>query len=873
MAGTILSGQFLVAFVLGALLIVFYAKDKFNAPNEHREILGSFAQILQYVPAIESHYRRGLILYVLLLLCFYTILSFAGPTTFFQNASNALGASPLQMGLSYTRSDVWPIVVATVLIAISAASDNSAIGRIEYFIRGLGYKRAYIPDAVERLAQRLWDLDPGEWAGYLERVPSKRSVEETQRLQRSVEDRKKLWANSRLLDGRGFKEFSPENFKQWESSWNADTDKLRSAQAIIVFLTLKRILTGDRVLSNPGEHRLAKQQENQTILAHLEKEFSSLQTLTEFAIFQSPQQQQPASQISTGQGGPSQQSSGDPAAAEQSKPTVRQFLWEASLFLAVLLTKAARQPDDLAKDLKNLGLPSVDLRHKPGRYVFHLLVATWTAIGAIAGIGLIQLMPLINPQWRPKPDDTVMSQFEVAAVPALCGALSCYIAFRAVDYLRHRSLMDMEWREGAEGYMRVGVAAAAVASVISLLTVNAFLSIVSNGLWQDPVGFVTQWSLQFLTAAMTVAFTLHYYRAAAEWQVEGPTAAKSPGKTTLGLRVRLASENLAIWSHVATAIVITAATTWIMHVHLVTSAPAARYDAAWTQFGQVRHSILESMDRRRSGGAKQTDPAISSTSNNGNNDNGVVSKLSGMLGNIGNQVKSLTVIVGCEKSDCRKDIIKQRVRQARKDIGEFCKVASALFDPGEGSPAAFCNLPSGLQQRDEWAASLIQRMASLDESLYHFARFYRADVRDIYIWDSWPSQVASSSSNVASSTRKEGNANQFPHNNDPWWQMLHAALIVIPITLAFGIGTQVSRRWWLEEGDADVVRLLEDAQNWTDPPENRQQDFRGLTRIEALHYPQQFESARHPLLKSIPADGGQSSAPNPGGEGPAAAGA
>src|SRR6266480_7929928 len=74
----------LVNYLFGLVIIVLYAKDKFNTPTYDRDSMGPFSQLPPQLLTIDARYRQGVRMYVFLLLALYTALCILGPYTFSQ---------------------------------------------------------------------------------------------------------------------------------------------------------------------------------------------------------------------------------------------------------------------------------------------------------------------------------------------------------------------------------------------------------------------------------------------------------------------------------------------------------------------------------------------------------------------------------------------------------------------------------------------------------------------------------------------------------------------------------------------------------------------------------------------------------------------
>ena len=74
-------------YFLGLLIIILYAKDKFNTPTYDKELMGPFSQLPPQFLTIDARYRQGVRTYIFLLLALYTALCIIGPYTFSQQTT------------------------------------------------------------------------------------------------------------------------------------------------------------------------------------------------------------------------------------------------------------------------------------------------------------------------------------------------------------------------------------------------------------------------------------------------------------------------------------------------------------------------------------------------------------------------------------------------------------------------------------------------------------------------------------------------------------------------------------------------------------------------------------------------------------------
>lgn len=144
----LLSSQgFLTALVGGLIVLVIFARDRFNRPAYDAKAIVPFTLLPPNLLAPEFRYREGLRLYVYIIGGFYLVASLAAP----------LVAKIPNFGIAASGSEryLWPIVVAAALAGISALDDKSALGRIESKVRQLAQEFAFIPFELAILARRL----------------------------------------------------------------------------------------------------------------------------------------------------------------------------------------------------------------------------------------------------------------------------------------------------------------------------------------------------------------------------------------------------------------------------------------------------------------------------------------------------------------------------------------------------------------------------------------------------------------------------------------------------------------------------------------------------------------------------------------------
>jgi len=149
--------KFLSTYIFGLIIIVMYAKDKFNMPTYDRAAMGPFAQLPPQSLTMDKRYRQGRTSYIFMLLCLYTVVCIVGPSispdlfNLFKQAGPQMQLGP-QIGQPGS-AELWPVAAATFLISTGASSDSSILGKIEFYVRQYAHKSAYIPRTVRDLAR------------------------------------------------------------------------------------------------------------------------------------------------------------------------------------------------------------------------------------------------------------------------------------------------------------------------------------------------------------------------------------------------------------------------------------------------------------------------------------------------------------------------------------------------------------------------------------------------------------------------------------------------------------------------------------------------------------------------------------------------
>jgi len=138
--------KFLITYFLGFLIIVMFAKDKFNMPIFDKQTIGPFAQLPPQSLTIDSRYQFAEL----------SILPSWSPST-------------RRFALSVPRHLIWTLERRRLRLALRRVPNMAgrcgnlldfyrggqgqfAVGTIELSIRQYAHKTAYIPTAVNDLA-------------------------------------------------------------------------------------------------------------------------------------------------------------------------------------------------------------------------------------------------------------------------------------------------------------------------------------------------------------------------------------------------------------------------------------------------------------------------------------------------------------------------------------------------------------------------------------------------------------------------------------------------------------------------------------------------------------------------------------------------
>jgi hypothetical protein len=481
--------QFLTNYLFGLVIIILYAKDKFNTPTYDKESMGPFSQLPPQLLTIDARYRQGMRTYIFLLLALYTALCIIGPSTF--NQQN------IQLGIAADANQFWPVASATFLISTGAAKDSSILGRIEHFIRQYAQKTAYIPSIVSNLAYSIRNVETIPW---LKENKDKLKQDE-------FEDRK---AALTALIGEKFAAKINENPRQQGhlAAW---------ARANIVFYCMQQMFRD--VLPSERLSQITDVPENVAIFERLKKEREELERRFISAEEQRERKLEP-----------------DAEDLDKLLVDVQRFSKEVSLTIVVLLSQAVRTFSDLKERLEQLGFREIELRDNSDHLVYIVMVNFSILLGAFVSYALATGMAIFVNAFKNIPyisgwmqdilkKTELSNDFSVInhageLLLIVTGVLIYMIVFKVIDYLREGYLDLSEWRENLQGYVMVVVTASLCSAVICILLMVLLLS--PLGLiwliWTDPAGLAQQFLFQFLVAGLAAGFTVSYLRHAVDLQ-------------------------------------------------------------------------------------------------------------------------------------------------------------------------------------------------------------------------------------------------------------------------------------------------------------------------------------------------------------------
>jgi hypothetical protein len=454
----------LATYILGLLIIVMYSKDKFNMPTYDKESVGPFAQLPPQSLTIDSRYQWGRMVYVFLLAALYTAICIIGPTIFNFDQSNAT-----QNKLSLVASaQTWQVGAATFLISTGAARDDSLLGRIELFIRQYAHKIAYIPSAVSDLAFSLRNLKIDTWL-----------------LGDATADQGKIIEREAALTGL----VGAESIKKFEKNPEQEGEIAAWLRANILFFTLSQVFNKSPGISNPRLDNLTDLQENREAFERLQNTQRSL--LTQVGSTDRREDEGP-----------------DGLYAE-----VQRFAKEVSLTIAVLLSRTARNGNDLAQRLDQLGFSNAYENNQSDHFGYVFFVNAFIFCGAIVSAVFLFAPMLYRASGVAWTDRYLLQGF----LTILTGLLIYVVTFRVLDNSRDKLLEMQDWKESLESYSTIAPSASVLSSVICIVSVTLIFSLFNwlQYIAYNPMSFISFILFNTIVAAVGTGFGLRYFRQAA----------------------------------------------------------------------------------------------------------------------------------------------------------------------------------------------------------------------------------------------------------------------------------------------------------------------------------------------------------------------
>jgi hypothetical protein len=477
--------KYLSEFLFGIIIIVLYAKDKFNLPTYDREAMGPFAQLPPQSLTIDTRYRHGRAVYLGMILSLYLVICILGPTIptpgIFSSASQmgqSLQLGPqMQPGAQGDDLQIWPMAAATFLISTAAAGDNTMLGRIELFIRQYAHRSAYIPSAVSNLAFSLRHLAISQWLianPYL-------TTEQIKLRQRALAN---MIGDTRVT----------EIMQQPDD----ELDLAIWVRANILFYTVTQIFNKQHELSNTRLDYLTDLPENRKIFDNLRSTQEDLRRRFDAVTLDATSD------------------------ADKLFSDIRRFSKDTAITIAVLLSQAARNSAELVDRLDQFGFQGVQLPDRADHFGYLVLVYAFIASGLIVlAFALYGLQPHFKPGGAVL--DGVSAIFDSTdyrtGLATLCiGCLVYLVVFRVTDYSRDRALDSMEWTEGLGGYVRVVLVSSTLSSIVAIIAIILFLALVFGSVsyvLQDLSRLFSLFIFQLVLAILGTSFCLAYLRQAA----------------------------------------------------------------------------------------------------------------------------------------------------------------------------------------------------------------------------------------------------------------------------------------------------------------------------------------------------------------------
>ena len=135
-----------LSFILGTLIVTFFAIDHYKIPTYAKTTIGDFIELAPESLTSAKRYLKGLYMYISLMFGLYLFFCFSW--------SKGLSAFLETYGLKF-GNQLWPIASATAVTLLGAMGDKNLFGRLETALRSIAHESAYIPDAVISLSNVL----------------------------------------------------------------------------------------------------------------------------------------------------------------------------------------------------------------------------------------------------------------------------------------------------------------------------------------------------------------------------------------------------------------------------------------------------------------------------------------------------------------------------------------------------------------------------------------------------------------------------------------------------------------------------------------------------------------------------------------------
>ena len=156
------SHSFIFAYIAGGIFLLLFCVDRFDQPVKN----GSFVETL--VPrhlTTHSEYLRTFLIYYVIMLVIYTLLTLAGPsilhllepdTEGFTKLATFNGSSdPFKADLNRDQYPTWFPLAVVLVLAGAASSRYPIFNTIELIVRQLTHRIIGIPDGIQNLAESL----------------------------------------------------------------------------------------------------------------------------------------------------------------------------------------------------------------------------------------------------------------------------------------------------------------------------------------------------------------------------------------------------------------------------------------------------------------------------------------------------------------------------------------------------------------------------------------------------------------------------------------------------------------------------------------------------------------------------------------------